>query len=159
MRRSGQWFMAVLTLGLAACSTQAVTTPMAAYPPLDPAQVARGREIYRQNCASCHGVNAEGPPNWATPDPDGLYPAPPHTDAGHTWHHSDRVLYESIRDGMNDPLRAGSPLRMPPFGSKLSDADIRAVIAYFKSLWSDEHRQWQWEQTLKDFAPTLTPAP
>jgi mono/diheme cytochrome c family protein len=60
---------------------------------------------------------------------------------------------------MNDPLRPGSPLRMPAFGGKLSDADIRAVIEYFKSLWSDENRQWQWEQTLNDFAPTLTPSP
>ncbi len=32
---------------------------------------------------------------------------------------------------------------MPPFKDKLSDEEIGAVIAYFKSLWSQEHRRWQ----------------
>ena len=71
----------------------------------------------------------------------------------------DRVLYEIIRDGMGDPLRPDSPLRMPAWGSTLSDADIRAAIEYFKSLWTVEHRQWQWNETLKDFAPTPTVVP
>ncbi|MHB8626425.1 MAG: c-type cytochrome [Aggregatilineales bacterium] len=151
----------MFVFGLAACVGQIPPTPMPSptttYPPLDPAQVARGRQVYVQNCASCHGANAEGAPNWRTPGPDGLHPPPAHDDSGHTWHHSDRVLYESIYDGMNDPLRPGSPLRMPAFGGSLSDADIRAVIVYFESLWSSEHRQYQWEQTLNDFAPTPTP--
>ena len=150
-----------LVLGLVSCGWQIATTvtPVtpAFAPTLDAAQVARGREIYQQNCAACHGAKAQGAPNWATPGPDGLYPPPPHDDTGHTWHHSDRVLYEVIRDGMNDPLRPDSPLRMPAWGGKLSDAEIRAVIEYFKSLWSEEHRQWQWYQTLQDFAPTPTP--
>jgi mono/diheme cytochrome c family protein len=58
---------------------------------------------------------------------------------------------------MSDPLRPGSPLRMPAFGSTLADSDIRAVIEYFKSLWSAENRQYQWRQTREDFAPTPTP--
>jgi len=155
----------MLALGLAACAVarqneggQTPTGPAQAlpYPTLEAAQVARGREIYQQNCAICHGANAEGAANWATPGPDGLYPPPPHDDSGHTWHHSDRVLYEAIRDGMGDPLRPVSPLRMPAWRGKLSDAEIRALIEYFKSLWAGESRQWQWEQTLSDFAPTPT---
>ena len=43
-----------------------------------------------------------------------------------------------------------SPKRMPPFGGKLSDVDIRAVVAYFKSLWPAEQRAFQWEVTLQD---------
>ena len=148
-----------LVLGLAACTGQAATSvaPVTPYPTLDAAQVARGREVYIQSCASCHGPNAEGAVNWATPGPDGLGLAPPHDDTGHTWHHPDRVLYETIYSGMNDPLRSGSPLRMPAFGEILSDSDIRAVIEYFKSLWSAEHRQWQGDETRKDFVPTPTP--
>lgn len=38
---------------------------------------------------------------------------------------------------------------MPPFDNKLTDAEIRAVVEYFKSLWSAEHRQYQWEETQK----------
>jgi mono/diheme cytochrome c family protein len=129
-------------------------TALPPLPALDPARVQLGQDVYQANCAMCHGANAEGALNWATPGPDGLYPAPPHDDRGHTWHHSDRVLYETIYDGMGDPLRGGSLLRMPAWGGKLTDAEIRAVIEYFKSLWTEEHRLWQWEQTLNDFATT-----
>jgi len=157
--RRGRWLPLLLVLGLTACGGRATRPEAAAtpLPTLDPAQVARGRAVYLQECAACHGVHAEGVPNWATPGPDGLHPASAHDDSGHTWHHSDRVLYETIRDGMGDPLRPNSPLRMPAFGDKLPDADLRAVIAYFKSLWSAEHRQYQQEETAKDFAPTPTP--
>ena len=150
----------LLAILAAACTGQPSAVPTAsgpALPTLDTAQVQSGRVIYQANCAACHGANAQGSPNWATPGPDGLFPPPPHDDSGHTWHHSDRVLYESVSHGMNDPLRPSSPLRMPAFGGKLSDGDIRAVIEYFKSLWTVEHRQWQWQQTVGDFAPTPTP--
>ena len=158
-RAQGRWLLVLLVLGLAACRGQTAlpeAVPLPA-PTLDPALVADGRKVYAAYCASCHGVNAEGAPSWATPGPDGLHPPPAHDDSGHTWHHSDRVLYETIRDGMGDPLRPNLPLRMPAFGDKLSDSEIRAVIAYFKSLWTEEHRQYQVEETLKDFAPTPTP--
>ncbi len=159
MRRTRYRWLLVITMALTACGGQNVSpaAPTNSYPTLDPAQITQGRQVYVQRCASCHGPKAEGAPNWATPGPDGLFPAPPHDDTGHTWHHSDRVLYESIRDGMNDPLRPGSPLRMPAWGSTLSDGEIRAIISYFKSLWLAEHRQYQWEETLKDFKPTPTP--
>jgi len=143
----------------AQASTLAATTSLPPLPTLDPAWIQTGKELYQANCATCHGAQAEGAPNWATPGPDGLYPAPPQDDTGHTWHHSDRVLYETIYGGMGDPLRPGSPLRMPAWSDKLNDAEIRALIAYFKSLWTEEHRRWQWEQTLKDFAPTPTLSP
>lgn len=165
MTRSIFW-IGLVALALGGCdvarqgySVQAATAVVSVtpYPALETTQVARGREVYTQSCASCHGPKAEGAPNWATPGPDGLGLAPPHDDTSHTWHHSDRVLYEMIRDGMSDPLRPGSPLRMPAFGGTLSDSDIRAVIEYFKSLWVAENRQYQWDQTREDFAPTPTP--
>lgn len=164
MRWRLQVWIGILVFGLfvVACTSQALTpagTPQPPLPTLDPVQVQRGQAVYQANCATCHGVNAEGAPNWATPGPDGLYPPPPHDDSGHTWHHSDRVLYESIYDGMADPLKPGSLLRMPAWGGKLSDGEIRAVIEYFKSLWSEKNRRWQWEQTLTDVAPTRTPKP
>lgn len=154
--------MLVVGILVVACASQTATpdvTPQPPRPTLDLEQVQRGREIYQANCATCHGLNAEGAPNWATPGPDGLYPAPPQADSGHTWHHSDRVLYEAIYNGMADPLKPGSPLRMPAWGGKLSDVEIRAMIEYFKSLWNEDHRRWQWEQTVTDLAPTPTPSP
>lgn len=159
-----RWIALTVSVFLAAaCTTQAstlvATTSLPPLPTLDPARIRKGKELYQAHCASCHGVQAEGAPNWATPEPDGLYPAPPHDDTGHTWHHSDRVLYEAIYGGMSDPLRPGSPLRMPAWGSQLSDAEIRVLIEYFQSLWSEDHRCWQREQTLNDFAPMPTPSP
>ena len=155
-RWAGFGIIAILAF-VAACTNQTRTqtaTPLPPMPTLDAERVLQGREVYQAHCATCHGANAEGAPHWATPSPDGLYPAPPHDDSGHTWHHSDHVLEETIRDGMGDPLRPGSPMRMPAFGEVLAEAEVRAVIAHFKSLWSEEHRFWQWNDTLKDLGPT-----
>ncbi len=161
MRWAGRRWWSVIAFGLVACGGQSGTraTPVPPLPALDSDQVERGREIYQRDCATCHGVQAQGAVNWLTPGSDGLYPPPPHDDTGHSWHHSDRVLYEIIRDGMADPLKPESPLRMPAWAGKLTDAEIRAVIEYFKSLWSEDHRNWQWTQTLNDFAPTPTATP
>src|SRR5437867_589813 len=122
-------------------------TPIPAVPTLNASQVALGKQVYQQKCLLCHGENGVGAPNWNVPDANGNFPPPPQNDEGHTWHHSDRVLYEMIRDGMRDALHPDSPLRMPAFGGTLSDADIRELIMYFKSLWNREHREFQWIQT------------
>jgi mono/diheme cytochrome c family protein len=129
-------------------------------PTLDSTEVALGRQVYVVYCAACHGPNAEGAtPNWKQPDANGNFPAPPHDDTGHTWHHADGLLYEITRDGFRDPLKPpDSPLTMPAFGDKLSDAEIRAVITYFKSLWSEQSRLFQWEVTQQQPFPTVTPA-
>ncbi|MBL4645745.1 MAG: c-type cytochrome, partial [Rhizobiales bacterium] len=50
--------------------------------------VKKGAVIYAEYCASCHGADLEGQPNWQSPDADGKMPAPPHDQRGHTWHHS-----------------------------------------------------------------------
>jgi mono/diheme cytochrome c family protein len=134
------------------------STSLPPLPTLDSAEVVLGRQIYLEHCAACHGQNAEGQPNWKQPDANGNMPAPPHDDSGHTWHHADGLLYEITRDGFRDPLKPpDSPLTMPAFGDKLSDAEIRAVITYFKSLWSEESRLFQWEVTQQQPFPTITP--
>lgn len=153
-----RWLLLLLMTLLTACGSR-TTAAESATPPLptlDSVQVERGRTLYVQQCAACHGTRAEGAPGWPTPVADGLPPAPPHDDSGHTWHHADRVLDETIHMGMGDPLRPTTPLRMPAFGDQLSDADTRAIIAYFKSLWTEEHRQYQRKETAKDFALTPT---
>jgi len=122
-------------------------------PILDPAEVALGRQVYVQHCAACHGPHAEGAPNWKQRGPNGNLLPPPHDDTGHTWRHPDGQLYDIIRYGWRDPFNQTPELTMPPFKDKLSDAEIKAVVTYFKSLWSPEHRQWQWEMS------QATPAP
>lgn len=124
---------------------------------LDPSQVALGRQVYLQNCAACHGPNAEGAPNWRRPDARGNLPPPPHDDSGHTWRHGDAELARIIRNGQRDVFNQTPELTMPPFKDRLSDEEITAVIAYFKSLWSPEHRRYQEEQNRRPPMAMATP--
>lgn len=151
----GYWRLGVLgvvgMLLVAACNVQ-VAQPTAspeALPVLNPDMVRTGRQIYLSNCAACHGPNAEGAPGWQRPDVKGNLPPPPHDDSGHTWRHSDQQLTEIILDGLRDPFNKTPELTMPPFRGKLSDQDVEALIMYFKSLWSDEHRRYQLDETAK----------
>ena len=55
--------------------------------------------LYQQYCASCHGVDLEGQPNWRQRDENGFLPAPPHDASGHTWHHPDQLLFDVTKYG------------------------------------------------------------
>lgn len=112
-------------------------------PSLDPGRVGSGRAIYQQYCASCHGANAQGAPNWQERDEHGELPAPPHDAEGHTWRHSDAALYEMVSNGWRDPFNKTKRLTMPAFGDVLSQEQIHAVIAYLKTLWTREQRRFQ----------------
>ena len=81
-------------------------------------------------------------------------PAPPHDASGHTWRHSDGELFRIIRDGWRDPFNKTPELTMPPFEGRLNEQEIEAVIAYFKSLWTPEQRQYQWEESQDEPSPT-----
>ena len=116
--------------------------------------VAIGSALYRDNCASCHGSNLEGQPEWRSPDANGLYPAPPHNDDGHTWHHADQLLYDYTNLGGAAALQKsgvdGFESGMPAFGETLSEAEIWAVLTFIKSRWSDRNRLSQQERTKTD---------
>lgn len=113
----------------------------------DPEVVALGRQVYQQYCASCHGPVGQGQPNWETPNALGELPAPPHGPAGHTWKHSDRMLYHIVLQGWRDPFNRTDRLTMPAFQGILSPTEIRAVITYLKTLWTEEQRQFQWQES------------
>ena len=101
----------------------------------DAEQIAFGRTVYANHCAACHGVNLEGQPNWRERRPNGRLPAPPHDATGHTWEHSNEELFEVTKHGF--AAKAGPDYRtdMPAFKDRLSDKEIRAVIAYIVSTW------------------------
>ena len=107
--------------------------------PRDAANVALGAKVYAQHCAACHGARLEGQPDWRTRLPNGRLPAPPHDDAGHTWHHPDHVLFAITRNGLVPPYAPKDYENdMPAFGVKLSDDEIWAVLTYIKSHWTRE---------------------
>lgn len=105
--------------------------------PNDNGVVSKGKEIYAQNCASCHGPNLEGEANWRQRDSDGYMPAPPHDQNGHTWHHSDDYLFSMTKYGIEQMIGEKYPNNMPAYKEKLSDDDIIAALSYIKSTWPD----------------------
>lgn len=135
---------AAIGVAVAAVAAAAV---LFAWPRDDPARIAAGRAVYDRSCASCHGANLEGEPNWREKKPSGRMPAPPHDATGHTWHHADAVLVGITKFGLVPGKYAppGYESDMPGFGGALSDDEIRAVIDYIKSTWPDEIRRAQSE--------------
>ena len=110
--------------------------------PDDARLVARGEAVYIEHCASCHGRNLEGQPDWQTQDKEGFLPAPPHDESGHTWHHPDTLLFDITKRGVAEAANLkGYKTRMPAFGGILSDADIIAALSYIKSRWSEDLRR------------------
>lgn len=95
----------------------------------DGAILARGADLYKAHCASCHGENGQGVPD--------IYPAlagnrqvtlPSHNNVVHV-----------IRQGGFLPATAGNPrpFGMPPYGQLLSDSDIAAVASFIRQSWGN----------------------
>jgi mono/diheme cytochrome c family protein len=139
MTKTGIAVLAVLVASLAACGNDTGTGPGGQTVPAttgrvaDPVVLARGAQLFRANCAVCHGQNGEGAPNWHKQGADGKWPAPPLNGTGHAWHHPYPVLVRTIREGTQTLGGA-----MPAWQGKLADADIEAIIAWFQSRWPDE---------------------
>ncbi len=107
-------------------------------PYMDQDAVAAGETLYAEHCAACHGAELEGEPNWQGLKENGMRPAPPHDETGHTWHHPDAQLFDLTKHGVAEVLaRRGLDYQsdMMGFGDVLSDAEILAVLAYIKSTW------------------------
>lgn len=105
--------------------------------------VIEGRKVYEANCANCHGFGLEGQPNWRQRGPDGVLPAPPHDETGHTWHHPDAVLFATVKLGSEAFMPQGMKAGMPAFKDILSDREIEASLAYIKSRWPSKIRRRQ----------------
>jgi len=136
---------AVLLLSLVACQDdnaqqagepviQATTSPVSEQRWYDQAQVGAGQAVFTQNCAVCHGQQAEGlAEDWRQRLPDGSFPPPPLNGSAHAWHHPLFQLLQTIQTG-------GVPYggQMPPFAELLDDDQQLAAIAYFQSFWNEE---------------------
>ncbi|GBE08289.1 thiol:disulfide interchange protein DsbC precursor [bacterium BMS3Bbin11] len=96
-------------------------------------QVTRGAGLYANYCAGCHKANAEGTENWRKTVSNGKYPPPPLNGTAHAWHHSIKVLANTIRDG---GIKIGGV--MPAFKDKLDARQTLDVIAFIQSKWEDK---------------------
>jgi mono/diheme cytochrome c family protein len=95
------------------------------------ANIARGKQLYEDNCQACHGVGGigESPGDPSARDEYG-FKAPALNDDAHGWHHSDKNLSATVLNG------SSRNERMVAFKETLSDEDVDNVIAYVKSLWN-----------------------
>jgi mono/diheme cytochrome c family protein len=129
-------------------------TPAPEIPPLatlDSDEIEIGQEVYAENCAECHGENLEGEADWKMQNEDKSFRSPPHDADGHTWHHGDRVLIESIElGGARLPDNIGGFSNMPAFKDTLTEEEIAATLIYIKSTWPKDIRSIQWEQTVQE---------
>jgi mono/diheme cytochrome c family protein len=73
-------------------------------------ETKRGRNLYERNCAHCHGDDARG-------------------DEGPDLHNlkkSDARITKVVTQGIKG--------EMPAFGTKLNDTDVKALIAFLRTL-------------------------
>jgi mono/diheme cytochrome c family protein len=107
-----------------------------------PTVLSRGEQLYNANCLVCHSGATGG----FMMD----YP-PKHNANGHTWHHPDCELKQVILNGgdemtammrqmMNVP---DSVARMPAWKDKLSNEEIDAILAFIKTWWAQDQREFQ----------------
>lgn len=130
-------FLWALAAGVAGCQKAPAKADVG-----NPSLVAQGAKIYAAQCASCHGANLQGQPDWRTRMANGRLPAPPHDASGHTWHHPDDVLFAIVKNGVVPPnAPPGYQSDMPAFSGKLKDSEIWAVLAFIKSRWPDDVRK------------------
>ena len=132
-------FWCAILVGLSACAPEEPAETLVGGRWYTHEQVSRGKPLFAQHCAVCHGEWGQGlAEDWRKTDASGHYPPPPLNGTAHTWHHPTEVLLRTIENG-------GVPLGgvMPAFESALNQDEAREVIAYFQSLWPNEiYARW-----------------
>lgn len=123
-----------VALGILVCPT----VVMAGHE-LDSRDIGGGMVLYKEHCASCHGASLEGQPNWRSLNDDGTFPAPPHDETGHTWHHDNQLLYDYTALGGAGALAergiTNVKSAMPGFADVMTEEEIWNVLAYIRSTW------------------------
>jgi len=102
---------------------------------------ALGRDLYALHCASCHGANLEGQPNGCGACHRGGSRRRRTTRPGTPG--IIRMLFRIVKEGTAAVVGQGYESEMPAFAGILSDQQIRDVLAFIKSTWSERERAFQ----------------
>lgn len=114
-----------------------IEVPPGALSPVAPSPTAPdGKGLYAQWCAGCHGTTGmgDGPNAQALPVP----PARHHDADAMRWR-SDDALFDTIEAGGAIMNRHH---RMPAFGGTLTTPQIRALVAYIRTLCRCQGPAW-----------------
>ncbi|MFN3408819.1 MAG: c-type cytochrome [Limisphaerales bacterium] len=100
-------------------------------PKADDGGVARGRVVYEQLCAVCHGSDGAGKPGQAPPF------------AGSEWVITDSVgrLIRIPLQGLVGPITVKGVewnMAMPAMGASLNDEDLAALLTYMRNSWGNK---------------------
>ena len=91
----------------------------------NPAQIAKGKEVYEVACLLCHGKDGSGNPEWESPVRPTSF-----SDCGSTGESTD--LWVSIV--ANGGAKHGLADLMPAFGEAFPPEDLLAVVAYLRTF-------------------------
>jgi mono/diheme cytochrome c family protein len=111
---------------IGAQASGAAASAPAAKAAVTPAVLSRGAELYKANCAACHGDAGRGD----GPAAGVMKPAP--TD------HTDRAYMQTLSDeDMAKVIQMGGAMRgkpLMPSNPQLKGADLDALVAFTRSL-------------------------
>jgi len=99
------------------------------YVAADTRQDVPGAHTYATRCASCHGLDGKGQPEWM----------PPLAGATSALAKESASAINITLNGSQRVVAAGVPdaYRMPAFREQLSDAEIAQVLTYVRSTWGN----------------------
>jgi mono/diheme cytochrome c family protein len=97
----------------------------------DGAFLLRGKVVYEQVCALCHGADGNGKPGQAP------------TFVGSEWVITDNIgrLIRIPLQGLNGPIKVKGVdwnLAMPAMGAALPNDDLAAVLSYMRNSWGNK---------------------
>jgi mono/diheme cytochrome c family protein len=93
--------------------------------------LVRGKQVYEQVCALCHGVDGNGKPGQAP------------TFVGSEWVLTGNAgqLIRIPLQGLNGPITVKGEvwnLAMPAMGAALPDDDLAALLSYMRTAWGNQ---------------------
>ena len=104
--------------------------------PITAESLFRGVRLFQQQCAQCHGPEAQGHPDWQNPK---VVAAPPLNGTGNEWKRRKKDMIAIIKNGA---MRNGEQI-MPAWKGRLSDQDIEDIITWYQALWpTDVYDRW-----------------
>ena len=89
------------------------------------ARAAEAKDVWAKECAKCHGKDGAGKTTMGK-----KLEVKDYTDPKNQAELKDEKMAKSIKEGIKD----GDKIRMKAFGEMLSDSEIKALVAYFRSL-------------------------
>jgi mono/diheme cytochrome c family protein len=89
------------------------------------ARAADAKDIWAKECAKCHGKDGKGQTVMGK-----KLGVKDYTDPKNQEELKDDKMAKAIKEGVKD----GDKTRMKAFGEMLSDAEVKALVAYFRDL-------------------------